>query len=144
MNATAEREALANRLHLTVLRMVRWFRVTDAKLGLSNAQLRTLSQLVGSGPTTMGELAAAAGVRAPTMTGIVDLLERDRLVVRRPDRDDRRRSLVEATHRAWVVLEREREQRARALADAIDALPARDRRTLSRAVEILESIVDVA
>ncbi len=43
-----------------------------------------------SGPRTPAELADAAGVTRATMTGLIDTLERDGLVKREPDPDDRR------------------------------------------------------
>jgi DNA-binding MarR family transcriptional regulator len=42
------------------------------------------------GPRTPAELADAAGVTRATMTGLIDTLERDGLVKREPDPDDRR------------------------------------------------------
>ena len=43
-----------------------------------------------AGPRTPAELAEAAGVTRATMTGLIDTLERDGLVKREPDPDDRR------------------------------------------------------
>src|SRR3954470_802488 len=46
------------------------------------------------GPRTPAELADAAGVTRATMTGLIDTLERDGLVKREPDPDDRRMMAV--------------------------------------------------
>jgi len=48
----------------------------------------------------MGELARRARLSKQTMTTMVRLLERDGLVVRVPDRDDGRASLIHLTERA--------------------------------------------
>jgi DNA-binding MarR family transcriptional regulator len=51
-------------------------------------------------PRTPAELADAAGVTRATMTGLVDTLERDGLVRREPDPDDRRMMSVRLTAKA--------------------------------------------
>jgi DNA-binding MarR family transcriptional regulator len=53
---------------------------------------------------TPADLAAAAGVSRATMTGLLDTLERDGLVVRQPDQQDRRMMLVQMTDRGRTVL----------------------------------------
>lgn len=50
-----------------------------------------------SGPRTPAELAEAASVTRATMTGLIDTLERDGLVRRKPDPDDRRMMSVRLT-----------------------------------------------
>lgn len=54
-----------------------------------NAEL-AVAEDCPSGPRTPAELADAAGVTRATMTGLIDTLERDGLVKREPDPDDRR------------------------------------------------------
>lgn len=49
------------------------------------------------GPRTPAELAEAAGVTRATMTGLIDTLERDGLVKREPDPNDRRMMSVVLT-----------------------------------------------
>ncbi len=48
------------------------------------------TEACAAGPRTPAELADAAGVTRATMTGLIDTLERDGLVKREPDPDDRR------------------------------------------------------
>lgn len=50
-----------------------------------------------AGPRTPAELADAAGVTRATMTGLIDTLERDGLVKREPDPNDRRMMSVVLT-----------------------------------------------
>jgi len=71
--------------------------VTDA-LGISFARSRALRRLARK-PMSMGELAAMLGTDPPNMTGIVDDLEAQGLVRRRPHPTDRRAKLVEATRK---------------------------------------------
>ncbi len=56
------------------------------------------------GPHTPAELADAAGVTRATMTGLIDTLERDGLVKRVPDTDDRRVLSVVLTPKAQQLL----------------------------------------
>ncbi|NIQ56017.1 MAG: MarR family transcriptional regulator, partial [Gammaproteobacteria bacterium] len=56
-----------------------------------------LSVLVYGGPKTVGELASAEQVTAPTMSRLVTALEREGHVRRRPDAADGRRVRVEVT-----------------------------------------------
>jgi DNA-binding MarR family transcriptional regulator len=71
--------------------------VADA-LGISFARARALRRLARR-PMSMGELAAALGIDPPNATVVVDDLESQRLVRRRPHPSDRRAKLVEATRK---------------------------------------------
>ena len=66
---------LADRLHSAAIHLLRRARRTDPLTGVSAAQLSALSVLM-SGPKTLGELAAAEQVRAPTMSRLVSEMER--------------------------------------------------------------------
>jgi DNA-binding MarR family transcriptional regulator len=82
--------------------------VSDA-LGMSFARAKALRRIYKE-PSTMGELATYLGIDAPYMTIVVDDLERQGLVARKPHPTDRRAKLVEATARG-----REAAQRARVI-----------------------------
>jgi MarR family transcriptional regulator, negative regulator of the multidrug operon emrRAB len=56
-------------------------------------------------PVSPSELAAKSGVTRATMTGLLDGLERERLVHREPDREDRRMLLVELTAKGRKLLD---------------------------------------
>lgn len=70
-----------------------------ARLGLSQARYSTLMLLYyfPERAWTPSGLAGALRVQPPTMTGIVQVLEREGWVTRRRDDDDRRRSLLTLT-----------------------------------------------
>ena len=75
----------------------------DAGLSLPRAGvLRALS----SGPASMGDLADSLHCGRSNMTSMVDRLERDGWVVREPDPEDRRISLVRITQEGRDVLAR--------------------------------------
>lgn len=71
--------------------------VSDA-VGLSFARIRAIRRIASS-PMTMGELATKLGIDAPYATLVVDELERQGFVERRPHPTDRRAKLVATTER---------------------------------------------
>ena len=81
---------LADALHSAAIRLLRSVRHVDQSSGLSPARLSALSVLVFAGPLTVGRLAAAEGVKSPTMTGIVNGLAGEGLVERRAASRDQR------------------------------------------------------
>src|SRR5579859_313021 len=93
----AERAALAQRLHSACVPLLRRARRDDGAMGLPPGQASALSVLVFGGACTLGELARIEQVRAPTMTRMVDALERRGYVRREADASDRRRLRLSAT-----------------------------------------------
>lgn len=65
--------------------------------GLSPARVRLLLALATAGGTRMSSLAEQLGVTNRAITGLVDALEREGVVARRPDPDDRRAVRLELT-----------------------------------------------
>ncbi|MEU9130468.1 MarR family transcriptional regulator [Kitasatospora sp. NPDC048540] len=71
-----------------------------ARYGLSTGRYRLLADLEDSGgEKSPSRLAAGLGVSRATVTGLVDALERDGLVVRRPSTEDGRGAVVVLTAR---------------------------------------------
>jgi DNA-binding MarR family transcriptional regulator len=68
-----------------------------ADLGLRHAEVNVLAQLRPGAPRAVGELAVATGQRPSTLTGVLDRLERRRLVRRRVNPADRRSFTIELT-----------------------------------------------
>ena len=120
-----EVEAVADRLHSAALHLLRRLRVEDDALGISPPRLSALSVVVYAGPIGIGALAAAEGVAAPTMSRLVDGLERDGLVRREPDPEDARGVLVAATAKGERILQRGRKQRVDTLASGLRELSRR-------------------
>lgn len=133
--------ALADRLHSASIRLLRQLRRQDAESGVTAPHLSALSVLVFGGERTLGELAAAEGVRPPSMTRFVQNLERDGLVEREVDPADRRVVRVRATAAGERLLQEGRSRRVVDLAARLERLPAADRRTLERAVEVLQRLL---
>ena len=131
---------MADRLHAAAIQLLRRVRVRDGEPGLSAARLSALRVIVAAGPISISGLAAAQGVRPPTMTRLVDTLERDGFARREPHPADGRSVRVRATGMGRLALSRGREQRVGALSSRLAQLPARDRETLGRAAELIERV----
>jgi DNA-binding MarR family transcriptional regulator len=83
-----------------------------------------------SGPRTPAELADAAGVTRATMTGLIDTLERDGLVKREPDPDDRRMMSVLLTPKGETFLNEFLPGHFKLIAELMAPLSESERKTL--------------
>ncbi len=106
-------------------------------LDLTPAQIHILLWLGNDGPMTMGELARAVAVTEKTITGVVDRLERDLLVLRERDPADRRVVHVRLAPRGAALYRRMDQGIASKLAKLLGLLEAQDRERLVRMVEKL-------
>lgn len=134
-------DAVADRLHSAAIHLLRRLRVEDEALGISAPRLSALSVLVFAGPRRVGELAEAEQVEPPTMTRLVDGMERDGYVVRGADPDDRRAVIVRATAKGVQALKKGRAQRVEALAAGLRSLSADQLAALAGGVDVLERVV---
>lgn len=135
-------EAVADRLHSAAIHLLRRLRVEDDALGISAPRLSALSVLVFVGPMRIGALADAEQVEPPTMTRLVDGMERDGYVTRRPDPEDRRAVVVGATAKGTRALRKGRAQRVAALAADIGTLSPAQLGDLAAGVAALEQMLD--
>ncbi len=113
--------------------------VSDA-LGLTFGRIRALRRISRS-PMAMGELAANLGIDAPYATLVVDELERQGLVERRPHPTDRRVKLVATTDLGAAAARRADELLGRPPA-GLAALSGPDLETLVRVLEAATAPTD--
>jgi DNA-binding MarR family transcriptional regulator len=66
------------------------------RVGLNPTDHKVMSILERLGPMPAGEIARQSGLATPSVTALVDRLERRGFVQRRPDPGDRRKVIVEA------------------------------------------------
>jgi DNA-binding MarR family transcriptional regulator len=132
---------IATRLHSVAIHLLRRLAREDHALGLSAARLSALSVLVFGGPRTLGQLAAAEGVRPPTITRLVAAMEAEGLVERAGDPADGRVVRLAATEKGRAILVQGRDRRVTVLADALAGLGDDDRAAVSEATVILERVV---
>lgn len=130
---------VADILHSAAIHLLRRASERDRAAKISPARLSALSVVVFRGPLTLGELAAAEGVRSATMTGIVNGLEAERLVRRRPHAADRRAVRIEATAAGRRLLDRARTQRIELVASKLSDLSTEQLSLLWQAAELLEA-----
>jgi DNA-binding MarR family transcriptional regulator len=115
----------------------RWRRtqIGDAS---SYSRMRLLCELHRDGPQRMADLASALDVTPRNVTTLVDGLERDGIVHRRPHPTDRRATVIELTDSAHGAVERSIEHEA-AIGELFEKLAPADRATLIRLIGDLES-----
>lgn len=136
-----EQRVVADQLHSAAIHLLRRLRKVDEASGLTAARLSVLSVLVFRSPATLGELAAAEQVSAPTMSRLVNGLERDRYVVREPHESDARSVRVRATARGRQVLVRGRERRVAELVGLLEQTTPGELQTLGEAAEIIKRLL---
>jgi DNA-binding MarR family transcriptional regulator len=78
----------------------RWSESLMTEKNLSTQRLRILGSLHDRGPRIMCDLKEELGVTATNITALVDSLESDGLVVRRPHPTDRRATLIDLSSKA--------------------------------------------
>ena len=77
--------------------LTRWGDVRFQAVGLAIAQLPVLAALRDGASRTQKELAKLAQIEQPTMAQLLARMERDGLVRRKPDLEDKRSSLISLT-----------------------------------------------
>jgi DNA-binding MarR family transcriptional regulator len=107
--------------------------------GMSYARGRVVAALHALGPVKMRELSDAVGVTPRTITGLVDALEADGWVERRPDPGDRRATIVVLTPAAGSAFDRLLQAYRGLAQDLVGDIPEAD---LQRAITVIELIAD--
>lgn len=132
---------VADRLHSLAIHLLRRLRRVDVESRLTGPRLSALSVVVFGGPVTLTQLAAAEQVRPPTITRLVQALERGGYVRRRADPGDARVARVAATPKGIRVMREGRERRVRMLAGLLAQLPPGEWKAVREAVSALEAVV---
>lgn len=134
--------SMASRLHSLAIHLLRRVRHTDAQSGLSGARASALSVLVFGGDRSIGDLAVAEQVAAPTMTRLVAGLEADGYVKRTRAREDRRTVIVSATARGRQALELARGLRVAQVQAILARLSPEEAARVAEAVSLLERVME--
>jgi DNA-binding MarR family transcriptional regulator len=125
-------------IHSAAIHLLRRVAREDDASGIRPAQLSALSVLAYRGALTLTELADAERVTPPTMTRIVDALERDGLARRQPHYVDGRAVLVALTPKGRRRFQRARDRRLATLDELFAGATRAELATLARAAEIVE------
>jgi DNA-binding MarR family transcriptional regulator len=114
----------------------------EAGTDLGPSQVASLATIERHGPLSPSELADLERIKRPTVTRIVGHLEAAGLVERVKDPEDGRASILSATPEARTLLKRLRARKTAYLASRLAVMDAKDRRTLERAAELLEGMLE--
>jgi MarR family transcriptional regulator, transcriptional regulator for hemolysin len=124
----------------------RWFEPHLEKLGLAVAQVPVFGAIKSLGPLSQKELARLLYVEQPTMAQLLTRMERDGLIVRAPDPNDGRSSLINLTPQALKKAEPARDILLEGSRTALKGLSPRDivtlNRLLRRVLTNLEEAID--
>ena len=107
---------------------------------ISLTSLSTLATLERTGPRRITDLAASEGVMQPSMTALVNALQRSGLVERHTDRTDRRVALVALTSEGSDYIRARRQAGVEAFMQLIEELPADEADALAAVIPALEHI----
>jgi DNA-binding MarR family transcriptional regulator len=114
------------------------FHVTESNLqrhGISQGRFTILMFLLDKSngcpqPRTPAELAEMSGVTRATITGLLDTLERDELIIRQPDPEDRRMMSVRLTEKGIAFITGILPSHFSEMASLMRALSEPERKTL--------------
>jgi DNA-binding MarR family transcriptional regulator len=115
------------------------------RLGLNVTDVKCYSLVRQMGPMTAGELAEQTGLTTGAITGVIDRLEKARLVRRGRDAGDRRRVILELLYNPAheAILQRLYAPMGRAIAELVGSYSEDERALLldflTKATRILES-----
>lgn len=138
MPAEHRREDIAETLEQVTALTVR--HLTERKAGTFTAGT-TLSRLDKEGPARLTSLAVAEGISQPSMSQLVQRLERQGLTARVSDPEDGRAALIDLTDAGRAVLADLRRAHRTRLAELLATLPAEDEAALALAMHVVRPIV---
>jgi DNA-binding MarR family transcriptional regulator len=114
----------------------------ETGVDLGPSQVAALATIERHGPLSPSELAEIERIKRPTVTRIARHLEEAGLVERVRDPEDGRASILTPTAQGRALLKRLRARKTAYLATRLDKLGAEERRSLERAAELLEGMLE--
>lgn len=141
--AARQAESTAADVRRGVTRLSQRLRSERPQGSLSGNKLAVLGLLRRLGESQPGRVTRALHQQPQSLTRVFADLERDGLVARRPDPDDRRQSLLQLTSRGADLLRDDMHDRDRWLVLALDQLSEVELGVLDLAAGILERLAEV-
>ena len=143
MTGAPEPGNLAERLRPVVTALTLMLRRETGQLPLSATQATVLALLDREGATRVSALAAATHVTQPSMTMLLNRMERAGWVRRGTDRTDQRVVNVVLTATGRRMLDKAAAARTAVLAERLKALTPAQRRAISAALPALSLLTEV-
>src|SRR5258707_7581029 len=125
------------RFHHLAIRMLRRLRRVDDAHGFSQPRASALSVLVFRGPQSLGELAAAEGVKPPTMSRLVKAMQAEGLLESEAAEHDQRAVRIAASTRGRRLMLRGRAKRLAAIRELLRDASAGEKKALEMVVGLL-------
>jgi DNA-binding MarR family transcriptional regulator len=122
--------------------LLRKVRAAAASHELSLTELAVLARLANDGPATIADLARAESVKPQSMGATVAGLEEAGLIERRPHPTDGRQMKIELTANGAAVRKSTKDAKRTWMAQAIDQLSERERKTLFAAGQIMKRLAE--
>ena len=143
-SAATERDEFvaAWRHFFAAVRKARGRGVAQSGEELTLSQLYVLLALRDEGELRVGALAEAAGLAAPTVTRMLDGLEKDGVVERRHSKEDRRAVTATLTKRGCELVDAKRKAVDEKLGTVYDSLDPADRAQAERLLTSLAEAVE--
>jgi DNA-binding MarR family transcriptional regulator len=116
---------------------MKWVRSRLGEGGISYARMRLLGALHCGGPQIMSSISDELGVTRRNITALVDALEEEELVRRKPHPTDRRATVIELTLKGFETTDSMYEGHREAVAELFTDLSEED---LSKLVRLLGSL----
>lgn len=126
------------RFHHLAIRLLRRLRTVDEAHGFSGRRASALSVLVFRGPQSLGELAAAEGVKPPTMSRLVKAMQAEGLVEAQTTAHDQRQIRIVASARGRTLMLKARQRRLETIARLLEGASPAELKALATVVELLE------
>ncbi|WP_231748623.1 MarR family transcriptional regulator [Mycobacterium sp. M26] len=108
---------------------------------LSTTAAFTLNRVNREGPIRLTTLASREGISQPSMTQLVQRLERAGLVTRLPDPDDGRAALIDITDAGTTLLDERRRQRRERLAPLLASLSPEEQCALWHSAQVVLPLI---
>jgi DNA-binding MarR family transcriptional regulator len=122
--------------HLAIV-MLRKLRNVDEANGFSGPRASALSVLVFRGPQSLGDLAAAEGVKPPTMSRLVKAMQAEGLVESQSAEHDQRAVRIAASAKGRRLMLRGRAKRLAAIRELLRDASAAEKKALETVVGLL-------
>jgi len=116
---------------------LKWVRSRLQDGGTTYARMRLLGALHCKGPQIMSSISDELGVTRRNVTALVDALEEEDLVRRKPHPTDRRATVIEMTDRGERTMDRAYDEHRIAVAGLFEGLDEEERRELTRMLGVL-------